>query len=191
MKIVIKNDQENYGLISKLLHWLIALATFGLFGLGLWMTDLGYYDEWYQKAPKLHEGIGVFLFIFLIIRIVWRWISPLPEPVSTLKKWERTGSHFAHSLLNLLLLVITISGYLIITAKGEPVHVFDLFIVPATNLNDIFYLEGLANQEDLAGEIHYYVAWGLIVLAGIHALAAFKHHFIDKDRTLDRMLGRK
>ncbi len=176
------NDQQNYGLITILLHWLIALVTFGLFGLGLWMTGLGYYDVWYQKAPKLHEGIGVFLFIFLIIRIAWLWINPPPKPISTLKQWEKTGSHVAHGLLNLLLLVITISGYLIITAKGEPVHVFDLFSVPAS-------LSGISNQEDLAGEVHYFVAWGLIMLAGVHTLAALKHHFVDKDRTLRRMLG--
>ncbi len=177
-------DQQNFDLITILLHWLIALVTFGLFGLGLWMTDLGYYDSWYQKAPRLHEGIGVFLFIFLLFRIVWRWISSPPEPISTLKQWEKTGSHLAHVLLNILLLVITISGYLIITAKGEPVNVFDLFSVPAS-------LSGFSNQEDQAGEVHYFVAWGLIILASIHALAAFKHHFIDKDRTLKRILGLK
>ena len=177
-----ENDQQKYSLITIFLHWLIALVTFGLFGLGLWMVDLGYYDSWYQKAPTLHEGIGIFLFIFLLIRIVWRWISPPPEPISTLKKWEKTGSHIAHGLLNLLLLVITISGYLIITAKGEAVQVFDLFSVPAS-------LSNISNQEDLAGEIHYSVAWSLIILTGIHALAALKHHFIDKDRTLRRILG--
>ncbi len=182
--MLIKNDQENFGLITILLHWLIALITFGLFGLGLWMTDLSYYDEWYQKAPRLHEGIGVFLFIFLLIRIVWRWISAPPKPISTLKQWEKTGSHIAHALLNVLLLVITISGYLIITAKGEPVHVFDLFSIPAS-------LSGLSNQEDLAGEVHYFVAWGLIILAGLHAVAALKHHFIDEDKTLRRILGLK
>ncbi len=182
--MLIKNDQQNFGLITILLHWLIALVTFGLFGLGLWMTDLGYYDEWYQKAPRLHEGIGVILFIFLLSRIVWRWISSPPEPISTLKQWEKIGSHIAHALLNVLLLVITISGYLIITAKGEPVQVFDLFSVPAS-------LSGFSNQEDLAGEVHYFVAWALIILAGLHALAALKHHFIDKDKTLRRILGLK
>ncbi len=180
--MLIKNDQHNFGLIAILLHWLIALVTFGLFGLGLWMTELGYYDDWYQKAPDLHEGIGVFLFIFLFIRIAWRWINPPPKPLSTLKVWENLSSHLAHGLLNALLLLITISGYLIITAKGEPVHVFDLFNVPAS-------LSGFSNQEDLAGEIHLLTAWAVIVLAAVHSLAALKHHFIDKDETLRRILG--
>ena len=178
----LNNQQQKYGLIAILLHWLIALVTFGLFALGLWMVELGYYDSWYQKAPKLHEGIGVFLFFFLLIRIVWRWISSTPEPLSNHKQWEKIGSHFAHGLLNILLIVITISGYLIVTAKGEPIHVFDLFSIPAS-------MSDFSNQEDLAGEIHLITAWAVIILAAVHALAALKHHFIDKDRTLRRMLG--
>ncbi|MNW16318.1 hypothetical protein D3C71_2151320 [compost metagenome] len=60
---------------------------------------------------------------------------------------------------------------------------FGLFEVPAT-------LTSIPDQEDVAGLIHEYLAWGLLVFAGIHALAALKHHFIDRDATLTRMLGR-
>ena len=178
----IKNDQQNYGLIAIILHWLIAIVTFGLFGLGLWMTGLGYYDDWYMKAPKLHEGIGVLLFIFLLIRMQWGWVNSSPEFLSNHKQWERTGASLAQGLLNGLFLVISISGYLIVTAKGEPLNMFNLFNIPAS-------LSGISNQEDLAGEIHLFGAWGLITLAGIHALASLKHHFIDKDSTLKRILG--
>ncbi|PHS26347.1 MAG: cytochrome b [Methylophaga sp.] len=182
--MLIKNDQNNFGLITILLHWLVALVTFGLFGLGLWMMSLGYYDDWYQQAPDLHEGVGVIFFIFLLIRIVWRWINPPPKSLPTLKKWEKVSSYLAHGMLNFLLLVIAISGYLIITAKGESVQVFDLFNVPAS-------LTGFANQEDIAGEIHLLAAWAVIGLAAIHTLAALKHHFFDKDATLRRIFGLK
>jgi len=62
--------------------------------------------------------------------------------------------------------------------------VFDLFSVPAT-------LHGLHRQEDVAGEFHTYIAYGLIGLAGLHAAAAVKHHLINRDATLLRMLGMK
>lgn len=176
------SNKQKYNPIAIFLHWSIALAIFGLFGLGLWMTDLGYYDAWYRKAPQLHEGIGFFVFIFLIVRILWRFIKTPPAHLSTHTKWEKLGSRVVQALLNILLLVIMISGYLIITAKGEPLAVFDLFNVPAS-------LSGVANQEDLAGKIHWWLAWSVIILASLHALAALKHHFIDKDRTLKRMLG--
>lgn len=177
-----KNSQNKFGLVAIFLHWVIALATFGLFGLGLWMRELGYYDEWYQKGPTLHEGVGVFLFFLIVIRISWRHISPPPKPESHHKVWEVIAAKVAHILLNVLLLVITISGYLIVTAKGEALTVFDWFSLPAT-------LSKMSSQADTAGAVHFYLAWGVVVLAAIHALGAIKHHLIDKDRTLKRMLG--
>ncbi|MNR57354.1 hypothetical protein D3C85_1781150 [compost metagenome] len=76
-----------------------------------------------------------------------------------------------------------ISGYLISTAEGVAIDVFGWFSVPAT-------LSGLPEQADVAGVIHFYLAWSLVVLAVLHALAALKHHFLDRDPTLTRMLGR-
>ncbi len=178
----IKNNPEKFGLIAVVLHWSIALATFFLFGLGLWMIDLAYYDTWYQKGPRLHEGIGVFLFFFLVIRILWRHFSPPPTALKNHKKWEKMSSKVAHIMLNILLLVITISGYLIVTAESDALSVFGWFSLPAT-------LSKGASQADLAGDVHLVLAWAVIVLAAVHALGAIKHHLIDKDRTLKRMLG--
>ena len=76
-----------------------------------------------------------------------------------------------------------IAGYLISTADGRAIEVFGWFQVPAT-------LYDLPEQEDIAGEIHELIAWALILLAGVHALAALKHHFINRDTTLLKMLGR-
>jgi cytochrome b561 len=75
-----------------------------------------------------------------------------------------------------------LSGYLISTADGRAVEVFGWFSIPAT-------LSGLENQEDIAGEIHEWLAFTLIGLVMLHALAATKHHFINRDATLKRMLG--
>jgi cytochrome b561 len=76
-----------------------------------------------------------------------------------------------------------LSGYLISTADGRPLEVFGLFSVPAL-------VAGLEHQADIAGRVHLLLAYGLVGLALLHALAAFKHGFIERDRTLLRMLGR-
>ncbi len=178
----LNNDQLNYGLIAIVLHWLIALLTYGLFGLGLWMVSLGYYDAWYQKAPALHEGFGILLFILLLLRIWWVRNTPTPQSLSSYKQWEKIGARLTQSLLNILLLVISISGYLIVTATGDSLSVFNLFSIPAS-------LSSISNQADRAGEIHAILAWILIILSGGHVFAALKHHFVDKDSTLKRMLG--
>lgn len=89
----------------------------------------------------------------------------------------------AHIALYSILFAIFISGYLISTADGKPISVFGLFDVPAT-------LTDAGSQADLAGQIHLWLAWSVVILSVLHGLAALKHHFIDKDDTLKRMLGR-
>ncbi len=98
------------------------------------------------------------------------------------KAYEVVAAKLAHALMYVLLFTIFITGYLISTSDGRGIEVFNWFTVPSAG-------ELFPNQSDLAGEIHFYAAWTIILLAGLHALAALKHHFIDKDNTLRKMLG--
>ena len=98
-------------------------------------------------------------------------------------KYGRTGS-LMHFALYFLLLAIVISGYLISTADGRSIQVFDWFQVPAL-------IPSVEHMEDYAGTVHYTLSMFTMGLVIIHALAALKHHFFNKDRTLLRMLGTK
>jgi cytochrome b561 len=178
-----RNDREHYGAVAVALHWLVAVTVYGLFGLGLWMRNLGYYDAWYQLGPWWHKGIGMMLFLVLLFRLVWRLVNPKPDHLQTHQPYERLAAGWVHILLYLMLFLVMFSGYLISTADGRPLEVFDWFAVPAT-------ISGLEQQEDIAGKVHLYLAWSVVVISILHLLAAFKHHFFDRDRTLLRMLGR-
>lgn len=178
-----RNTPARYGMVSVLLHWLVALAVFGLFALGFWMVGLSYYDPWRQSAPDLHKSIGILLFSVMLLRVLWRLFNPAPAALSSHSQLTRLASKLGHGVLYLGLFGVMISGYLISTADGRGIEVFGLFSVPAT-------LTGIPQQEDIAGAIHEYLAWGLVIFAGLHGLAAFKHHFIDRDSTLLRMFGR-
>lgn len=176
-----RNDTHSWGLAAIALHWLVALVVIGLFVLGLYMTSLDYYDPWYHKAPDLHRSIGVLLFGVLLIRLGWRFINPPPAPLPNHRPWERFLATAMHAALYLLMFAIMLSGYLISTAEGKAIEVFGWFTIPATLTGE--------HQEDIAGEFHLWLAWTLILLSLLHAAAALKHHFIDRDRTLRRMLG--
>ncbi|MDO9623486.1 MAG: cytochrome b [Pseudomonas sp.] len=178
-----RNTSSHYGLISIALHWLVAVAVFGLFGLGYWMVGLDYYSSWYQTAPNLHKSIGILLFAVMLVRVLWRWVSPPPASLASHDRLTRLGAKFGHAFLYLGLLVLMVSGYLISTADGRSIGVFGLFDVPAT-------ITSIPRQEDISGLVHEYLGWTLVIFAGIHGLAALKHHFIDRDRTLLRMFGR-
>lgn len=180
---MIKNTENSYGLVSILIHWVMALVIIAMFCLGLWMVELDYYSEWYKQGPDIHRSIGVLVFMALLFRLLWRLICPSPKPEPSLGRWERVAALAVHWLLYLLLLLIIVSGYLISTADGRSVQVFSWFSVPAT-------LTSIENQEDISGELHYIFAVSLMLLVSIHALAALKHHFYDRDQTLLRMLGK-
>ena len=181
---MLKNSPSHYGLVSVVLHWLVALTVFGLFGVGFWMVDLSYYSEWYRTAPHWHKSIGILLAIVMLFRVLWRYLSPAPQALASHKGWEKRTSGGVQFCLYLAIFALVASGYLISTEDGRPIAVFTWFDVPA--LGALF-----ANQADIAGLVHEYVAYSLITLAVLHGLAALKHHFVDKDNTLKRMFGRK
>lgn len=175
-----RNTSRGWGLVSILMHWLSAAAVFGLFALGWWMTDLSYYDNWYQLAPWWHKSVGMVLLALTLLRVIWRMAQSTPRAYGG--RSERFAAHLGHLLLYGLILVVMISGYLISTANGRGISVFGWFELPAL-------ISGLPHQAVIAGDIHWYSAWSLVILAVGHALASFKHHLIDRNDVLRRMLS--
>lgn len=178
----LKNTRTRYGLVAISMHWLVALTVIGLAILGLWMVDLSYYSPYYRIAPFWHKSIGLTLLAVMVFRLLWRCFNPRPAHLPNHKRWELNLAGMVHVLLYLLLFVIVISGYLISTATGQGISVFGWFEVPAL-------ITGLPAQADRAGAVHYWVAIGVLGVAALHALGALKHHFLDRDDTLRRMLG--
>ena len=177
---MIKNSDTSFGIVNIAIHWITALLVFGLFGVGLWMVDLSYYSEWYRTAPDLHKSFGLTLLALTLFRIIWKLINPSPKALSS-NKLETIAGKFAHFAIYALLLTIMVSGYLISTADGRGIEWFGLFEVASLG-------EFVPNQEDIAGDIHEWAAYILIGLVVVHIIAALKHHFIDKDKTLVRMV---
>ena len=164
------NTVQAYGLISRLLHWVMAVLIVGLFALGLYMMSLDYTNPWSTTAPMLHLGFGVLTAILLIIRLAWRLLNTRPD--ITGKLWQRHTALWVHRAFYILIATIVLSGYLITTADGKALSVFGWFTIPAT-------VHGYPNQEDIAGLVHEISSYICIVLVVIHSLAAIKHYLFD------------
>lgn len=179
----IKNSTRAYGWVSILLHWLMAIALIGMYFVGDYMVELEYYDSLYHKLPALHKAIGILLAGLLVIRLAWLYSQPRPFPASgNAPAITDLAGKLGHLALYGLVLVMIISGYLISTAKGHGINVFDWFEIPAM-------LAANEDRGEFAGNIHEFAGTLFILLVGVHALAAFIHHFYWKDNTLTRMLG--
>ncbi len=175
-----KSEVKNYNLVARGVHWLSALVIIGLFAVGLWMVDLSYYSEWYRTAPHWHKSIGLLLAGLTLFRLLWKLVTASPKTDGA--TYEIIGAKLAHLGMYAILLALFASGYLISTEDGRGIDVFTWFTVPG--LGALF-----ENQADIAGQVHFYAAWALIIIAAVHAIAALKHHFINKDNTLRKMIG--
>ncbi len=175
-----KSEVKNYNLVARGVHWVSALVIIGLFAVGLWMVDLSYYSEWYRTAPHWHKSIGLLLAGLTLFRLFWKIVTASPKVEGA--AYEVIGAKLAHLGMYAILLALFASGYLISTEDGRGIDVFTWFTVPG--LGALF-----ESQADIAGQVHFYAAWSLIIIAAVHAIAALKHHFINKDNTLRKMIG--
>ncbi|MBF0588605.1 MAG: cytochrome b [Magnetococcales bacterium] len=178
---MLTNTPTHYGLVARAFHWLMALFIIALLVQGFWMTNLTYDHPWYNKALVIHDAFGVLAFLLFILRLVWRFYDPAPSYEEELASWERWIAGTVHVLLYLLMGAIPITGYLITTATGSPVSIFGWFELPAL-------LGPQPGMEDMAGKIHLYLGLGMIFLVSMHVVATLKHHFIDRNHALHRMI---
>ena len=177
----LKNSTTSYGVVTKLLHWMVALLIVGLIWLGWYMVDLTYYDRWYNDSLSLHKAFGLLVLALGITKIAWIVYSHPPDFVASLKRWERLAARSTHHLFYLLMLLIPTTGYVISTSKGAGISMFGWFEVPP-----LFAVS--ESMRDLAIEVHFYAAYGAAAFVVLHAAAAIKHQVWDKDGTLRRML---
>ncbi|MCS4090111.1 cytochrome b [Rhizobium sp. BK176] len=175
-----KNTETGYGLVAMAFHWTSAALAVGMFASGLWMTSLSYASSWYHTAPEYHKAVGVMFAALVLGRLAWKGINASPEEIG--KPWEATAAKAVHGVLYLLLATLFVSGYLIATGGGSAVHLFGLVEVPS--------VVRIGKYTSLAGIVHLWSAYTLAAMTALHAGAALKHHFLDRDRVLVRMLGR-
>ena len=176
--MAIFDTKAGYGLLTRLLHWIMALGILAMFALGLWMVTLSYYSPYYRTAPDIHRSVGMLLLLMLVVRFGWRLANPKPG-VGELSPFERSAAPIVHWGFYPLLFALMVSGYLISTADGRPIEVFDWFSVPS-----LVRRKGL---EETAGEVHEVLAWVTIAVVVLHAAASLKHHFVDRNSILTRM----
>ena len=169
-----------YTLVARTLHWLIALGIIGAFAIALYEDDLKF-SLLKIKLINYHKWVGLTVLLLAIVRVIWRLTHPAPKAPTHMTPWEKGVAHLTHGLLYLLMFCVPLGGWLYSSAKGFPIVLFGVIPFPAL----IDKNEAIAHT---IKEWHGFGAWTVIILASLHALAALKHHFIDRDDVLKRML---
>ncbi len=176
-----RSTESGYGVVARLLHWSVAILILGLVWLGWYMVGLTYYDAWYNDSLAWHKALGIVVFALGALMIGWALCSRPPARAAPLKRWEQAAATAVHGLLYTMMVLIPVTGYLVSTSEGEGIDLWGLFTVPAV-------VAAGEELRDLAIEAHYWCGYGVGVLALVHAGAALKHQFLNRDGTLRRML---
>lgn len=170
----------HYTAIAKLFHWGMALVIAGLMSLGFVMTDMSLSPEKLQYYAW-HKWAGVSVFLLVWLRLAWRVLNPPPGYPSTMPPLLQGLAHGGHVALYGLMIVIPVSGWLLSSAKGVPTVWFGVWPLP-----DL--LEKDKALGHLLHEVHEALNYTLLLLLAGHVAAALKHHWIDRDDILKRML---
>ena len=171
-----------WGALAIALHWLIALLIAALIVIGWRMVHGGLSAAETFDAYQLHKSLGFLALALTVARLAARmsFASP-PEPEAP--RWERRLASFTQGALIVLTIGAGLSGWLVVSASPLPIptRFFNLFVIPNIARPDaaLFCLAALA---------HEVAAWTIAGLVALHAAGALKHHFVDRDDVLKRML---
>jgi len=176
----LKSDANRWGVGARTLHWVMALLIIGAGIVGLYMSDLPNSPQ-KIRIYALHKSVGLTVLALLLLRVTWSLADRRPREVP-MPLWQAMAARVVHLLLYALMLLLPKSGWLYNSASGYPLQWFGLFNLPS--------LTGGADPalRAVAHELHEYGFWLLVIALVAHAGAALKHHIVDRDDTLVRML---
>ncbi len=170
------------------LHWLVAAATLALAAVGLYMVQR---EAW--PLYDLHKSIGLLVFVLVLARLGWTLRNGLPAPVRPFSRREHLAATAVHGLLLACTVALPTTGMVFSAASGHGFGLFGLPLFPEhpspKGHGDVIPLASTVSGWGQAA--HHALGYALLALVALHLAGALKHHLVDKDATLLRMLGRR
>ena len=169
------------------LHWLMALAMIGLTSVGLYMAE---FEVW--ALYPIHKSVGILVLLLAVLRAAWRLKEGWPTPTGQASALQQTLAKAVHWLLLLSTLAMPISGMMFSGASGHGFGIFGLTLMEhrldPNKPGEVLPLN--AGLSELAHSLHSIIGYVLIAAVLLHVAGALKHHLLDRDASLRRMLGR-
>lgn len=181
--MAVRNTRDGWGWPARLLHWLVAALVFGMLVLGfgmVWLVeDLGRKFQLYQ----LHKSIGVLVLALMLVRLVWRRLNVTPALPATMPRWQALAARSTHAAFYVLLILQPVIGWLMAAASplGIPTVVFGLFTLPHPIGPNETVFQALQVTHAVGAVL-------IVLLLVLHVGGALKHHLVDRDDVLMRML---
>jgi cytochrome b561 len=193
-------SSTRYTTVAVALHWAIAIAILAMIPFGWWMSDAVVDPATRSQAGaafQLHKSVGLTILVLSLARLGWRLMHKAPPLPQAMPAWEKLTAKVTHWLFYFFMIAIPVTGW-IYTSAGYSVT-FERFFPVATSWFGLFevpHIGLVASQSEEARKAigigsefaHSKMAWGVLVLGGLHVAAALKHHLVDRDDVLTRMI---
>ncbi len=184
----LKNTTTRYGAISQAVHWLIVALIIVQYVLAQLAEAAGHERAAHPAAAlqqlallARHKSVGLTIFALAVLRLLWRWYSPPPRFPAAMPRWQVNSAKLTHYAFYALLMLLPMSGIVMSAASNYPLSYFGLFTIPNVVAPD-------ETLKDIMKERHEMLFNILVVVAVVHVGAALKHHFVNRDDVLRRML---
>lgn len=181
-----------YGRVAVSFHWIIAILIITNILIGLDFPDpLPGQKIAGKPLLGLHISIGLLVLVLSVARLGWRLLHRSPPHDPAMKRGEVLAAGATHLLFYIMMIGIPLTGWLIMSAHKMPKSKLDLFgVVPWPHFPIQFLspttLDGI---HGLVTDMHGIMGtWLLPALLALHVGAVIKHHLIDHDPILWRML---
>ncbi len=173
----ITNTVTEYGLISKVLHWISALILVVQIPLGFYLVDLDFGEE-RITIENIHVILGLTVFYLVILRLINKILNPTPKLAPGIFVGQKFIAKLNHVLLYVAILSITISGILKKLFNGETLVIFfkEIKIQDNFELADQFY------------NIHIFSNYTIIALITLHISAVIIHKLFFNENLLKKIL---
>ncbi|MEM8788002.1 MAG: cytochrome b [Pseudomonadota bacterium] len=191
------NSETAWGWPARVLHWVMALMIVILLVVGIYMSNfipdtlegIGQRVE----LTQMHKSFGFTVFVLAVLRVVWRLANPTPKLPDAMPGWQKAASHASHFALYGLIFIMPLTGWLM--ASASPLNNADAY--PTQIKNMVFGLfempdpfpTGTESLESIFHTAHFLSSLGLVLILGLHIGAALKHHLVDRDAILRRMVS--
>jgi cytochrome b561 len=174
-----RNTMRAWGSLSKALHWIIVLLIINQWVIAQRADNLTGFEKF--KALAWHKSFGMTILMLAVVRLAWRLMNPVPDLSAETRPWERRLANVSHALLYLLIFAMPVTGWLMSSAKAYGVSWFNLFAFPdLVGKSERIYA--------VTNDLHHWLFGALVVVALLHIAGALKHHFVDRNDVLRRML---
>lgn len=183
---MLKNTESTYGSLHRAFHWIMAVMIICMIAVGMYIHGLDADNP--AEAPTkaalggLHKATGIVLLLLVTLRALWVYGGPRPGLPDSVPRWQRLAAKAIHHTFYVLMFAMPVSGYVMSSYAQKGVNMYGLFEIPP------LFAEKNIDMAKAVFEVHEALAWLLLTLILAHVAVAAKHHFMDRDNILRRML---